>query len=130
MKDQIQAIYDIASYLDDKCPSCGTFFYVWGMDPYIQLRGIDADMAVTVLRPQLEEIAKPVNLEVTVRFIPPSQEDSFPSTCVVISSALLVWESIFPVSHEVPPEAPMEWFMRQLQEQLFPRVTGATDDLT
>lgn len=129
MRDQIQAIYDIANYLDDKCPGCGVFYYVWGMDPYVALRGIDEDMATTVIAPQVKEIGAPVNLDVQVRVVRDDQE-KMPVSCVSIGSDLMVWESIFPIRHAIPPVAPVEWLLRQLQEQLYPRVTGFTEDLT
>lgn len=125
MKDQIEAIYEVANYLDDKCPSCGMFYY--GVVPYIELKGIEQSMAEEVLKPHVKSVCDPVNLGVTVRTY---MDENVPCTCVYIESALLVWDSIFPHRHQVPPYAPIEWLIRQLQEQLFPRVTGFTDDLT
>jgi len=130
MKDQIQAIYDIANYVDDKCPGMGMFYYLWGTDPYIQLRGVTEATDRKLLEPHVKEIAKPVNLNVSVYVLPPDENDKFEYTCISIGSDLLVWESIFPKRHEIPPYAPIEWLIRQLQEQLFPRATGFTDDLT
>jgi len=130
MRDQIQAIYDIALYIDDKCPSLGMFNYIWGMDPFISLKGVEEEMAREVLEPHVLGIAKPVNLGAAVRTVESGNANTHPTTYVSISSDLLVWESIFPHKASVPPNAPIEWFIRQLQDQLFPRVTGATDDLT
>jgi len=130
MKDQIQAIYNIANYLDDKCPGMGMFYYPWGTDPYIALRGVTEDTGRKLLEPHVKGLAKPVNLNVSFYVIPPDDDNEFEYTCISIGSDLLVWESIFPKRHEIPPYAPIEWLIRQLQEQLFPRTMGFTDDLT
>lgn len=128
MRNQIEAIYMVARYIEDKCPQGAMFNYVYGMDPYIEMEGVGKEFADTVLRPRVEEICKPVNLDVKVFTDVPGKRG--PATCISIGSALMVWDCIFPKKSAIPPLTPLEWFTKQLQEQLFPRVTGRTDDYT
>lgn len=122
MRNNVEAIYKIACFLQETWPDGCEFYYgdyLHGSIPYFLLSGMEEKAAMQVVKPQVEDILKDTDADIDVTVECGKHGTGMLNTFVYLDDPLLTWEIIFKDSQVVPPHAPINWLIGHLQAQLF-----------